>query len=270
MSVWIKHEYGVDKPQIKHNFTGRNNIPHNSATQTALIKEKRTKASTLPLRIPRTRRLTRSDWCIRRRNPVMWGMQRNSPRPHQLHLHGPQDYKKAICPSLSNPSLAPAANPRPSYLPIAPTPSKMATTIPPTQTAGWIHNPGPDCVLQIRNDVPVQKPSAGELLVKLECSGICHSDCHNLTQPGKYTEVPGHEGVGTVVSLGPDVSSDLLGKRVGIKWLWNACQKCSSCKQGKENHCGKQKNTGRNTWGTLQAYIVADAQFVTMIPDGDL
>ncbi|KAF5851660.1 hypothetical protein GGP41_000458 [Bipolaris sorokiniana] len=146
---------------------------------------------------------------------------------------------------------------------------KMSTdAIPTTQTAGWIQDPGPDCVLQIRNDVAVKQASAGEVLVKLEYSGICHSDCHNLAWPGKYTEVPGHEGVGTVVSLGANVSSELMGKRVGIKWLWNACQTCSSCKQGKENHCAKQKNTGRNVWGTLQQYVVADAQFVTMIPDG--
>ncbi|KAI4913511.1 hypothetical protein J4E90_005228 [Alternaria incomplexa] len=144
----------------------------------------------------------------------------------------------------------------------------MTESIPKTQTAGWIQDPGPDCVLQIRNDVQVQTPSAGELLVKLEYSGICHSDCHNLVSPGKYTEVPGHEGVGTVVSLGQGVSEDLLGKRVGIKWLWNACKECSSCKQGKENHCAKQKNTGRSVWGTLQQYVVADAEFVTMIPEG--
>jgi len=144
----------------------------------------------------------------------------------------------------------------------------MTESIPKTQTAGWIQDPGPDCVLQIRNNVQVQSPSAGELLVKLEYSGICHSDCHNLVSPGKYTEVPGHEGVGTVVSLGDGVSEDLLGKRVGIKWLWNACKTCSSCKQGKENHCAKQKNTGRSVWGTLQQYVVADAEFVTMIPEG--
>jgi len=144
----------------------------------------------------------------------------------------------------------------------------MAESIPKTQTAGWIQDPGPDCVLQIRNDVQVQTPSTGELLVKLEYSGICHSDCHNLVSPGKYTEVPGHEGVGTVVSLGQGVSEDLLGRRVGIKWLWNACKECSSCKQGKENHCAKQKNTGRSVWGTLQQYVVADAKFVTKIPEG--
>jgi propanol-preferring alcohol dehydrogenase len=144
----------------------------------------------------------------------------------------------------------------------------MAEQIPTTQTAAWIQDPSPTCVLQIRQDVQVQTPSTGELLVKLEYSGICHSDVHNLHSPGRYTEVPGHEGVGTVVSLGPNVSQDLLGKRVGIKWLWNACKECSSCKNRKENHCAKQRNTGRSVWGTLQQYVVADADFVTRIPDG--
>ncbi|KAF1937154.1 hypothetical protein EJ02DRAFT_426899 [Clathrospora elynae] len=144
----------------------------------------------------------------------------------------------------------------------------MADSIPTTQTAAWIENPRPGCILEIRTNIPVQSPAAGEILVKLECSGICHSDCHNLTSPGKYTEVPGHEGVGHVVSLGSGVSPGMLGKRVGIKWLWSACKECTSCKAGKENHCGKQKNTGRSVWGTLQQYIVACADFVTLIPDG--
>lgn len=144
----------------------------------------------------------------------------------------------------------------------------MTDSIPSSQTVAWIEDPSPTCVLQIRKDVEVQQPSANELLVKLECSGICHSDCMNLQLRGKYTEVPGHEGVGKVVKLGPGVSQDLLGKRVGIKWLWSACNECTSCKQGKINHCAKQKNTGRSVWGTLQQYVVAHADFVTHIPDG--
>jgi propanol-preferring alcohol dehydrogenase len=145
----------------------------------------------------------------------------------------------------------------------------MATeSIPTKQTVGWIENPSPGCVLQIRDDVEVKQPAENEVLVKLECSGICHSDCHNLEQAGVYTEIPGHEGVGKVVKLGSGASQDLLGKRVGIKWLWSACNECMSCKMGKINHCGKQKNTGRSVWGTLQQYVVAHADFVTMIPDG--
>ncbi|KAL7778223.1 hypothetical protein CFE70_004900 [Pyrenophora teres f. teres 0-1] len=144
----------------------------------------------------------------------------------------------------------------------------MVGTVPTTQTAAWIEDPGPDCVLQIRNDIPVKKPAAGEVLVKMECSGICHSDCHNILMPGRYTEVPGHEGVGIVVSLGSGVSEELLGKRVGVRWLWDACKECSSCKRGEENHCGKQRNTGRNVWGTLQQYVIGSADFITRIPDG--
>jgi propanol-preferring alcohol dehydrogenase len=141
-------------------------------------------------------------------------------------------------------------------------------SIPSSQTVGWINNPGPDCVLEIRNDVEVKQPGDNEVLVKMECSGICHSDCANLSVPGKYTEVPGHEGVGHVVALGPGASPDLMGKRVGVKWLWSACKECTSCKKGKANHCAKQMNTGRSVWGTLQQYTVAHADFVTHIPDG--
>jgi propanol-preferring alcohol dehydrogenase len=141
-------------------------------------------------------------------------------------------------------------------------------SIPNKQTVAWIDNPSPSCVLQIRNDVEVQQPREHEILVKLECSGICHSDCHNVEGRGKYTEIPGHEGVGKVVKLGSGVSEDLMGKRVGVKWLYSACNQCTSCKKGLINHCGKQSNTGRTTWGTLQQYVVAHANFVTMIPDG--
>lgn len=144
----------------------------------------------------------------------------------------------------------------------------MAERIPTSQTVAWIENPSPTCVLQIRDNVEVQTPSANEVLVKLECSGICHSDCMNVEGRGKSTPVPGHEGVGKVVKIGPGVSEDLLGRRVGAKWLWSACNKCTSCKIGKINHCAEQKNTGRSVWGTLQQYFVAHADFLTLIPDG--
>ncbi|KAH8724110.1 chaperonin 10-like protein [Phaeosphaeriaceae sp. PMI808] len=141
-------------------------------------------------------------------------------------------------------------------------------SIPSKQTVAWIQDPSPSCVLQIRHDVEVQQPAKDEVLVKIECSGICHSDCMNVEGRGKCTPVPGHEGVGQVVKLGSGVSDGLLGKRVGIKWLWSACNQCTSCKKGKINHCSKQLNTGRSVWGTLQQYTVAHADFVTLIPDG--
>lgn len=91
----------------------------------------------------------------------------------------------------------------------------------------------------------------------------------NVVRPGKYSAIPGHEGIGTVVQLGPGVpDTALLGQRVGVKWLWSACRTCSSCKKGKINHCARQRNTSLHTYGTLQEYVLAHAEFVVRIPDG--
>jgi len=146
----------------------------------------------------------------------------------------------------------------------------MAThdLLPSTQTVAWIENPSPDGKLVIRSGIEIQQPGRNEILVKIECSGICHSDCRNVEGMGKYTDIPGHEGVGKVVKLGPGASEFLLGKRVGIKWLWSACNECAACKKGKINNCPKQLNTGRSVLGTLQEYAVAHADFVSLIPDG--
>ncbi|KAF2710046.1 GroES-like protein [Pleomassaria siparia CBS 279.74] len=141
-------------------------------------------------------------------------------------------------------------------------------TLPTSQTVAWIENPGSEGKLVIRDGVSIQQPGQDEVLVKVECSGICHSDCRNVEGMGKYEDIPGHEGVGIVVKLGEGVSPDLLDKRVGVKWLWSACGKCAACKKGKVNHCPDQLNTGRSVNGTLQQYVVAHASYITLIPDG--
>ncbi|PYH85639.1 hypothetical protein BO82DRAFT_380736 [Aspergillus uvarum CBS 121591] len=119
------------------------------------------------------------------------------------------------------------------------------TPIPRTQTAAWIENPRPHAQLELRHDVPVPEPVGGEVLVKLECTGFCHSDLHCI-----YGELPmsvnvvGHEGVGRVVKLGPNAPRDMLGMRVGIKWLWSSCKDCPTCKVQYTN-CPNQRNSGR-------------------------
>jgi len=140
--------------------------------------------------------------------------------------------------------------------------------LPISQTVAWIENPGSDGELVIRDGVSIQQPTQGEVLVKMECSGICHSDCRNVYGMGKYEDIPGHEGVGVVVKLGEGASPDLLDKRVGIKWLYSACGTCAACKKGKVNNCPNQLNTGRSVNGTLQQYVVAHAKYITLIPDG--
>lgn len=140
--------------------------------------------------------------------------------------------------------------------------------IPTTQKVAWISNVGPNGTLDIRSGVPVPQPGENEVLVKMECTGICRSDCHNVKGQGVYTEIPGHEGVGIVVKLGPGASESLMGKRVGLKWLYSACNACSACNAGMENNCPNQRNTGKHTHGTLQQYFVAHTGLLTIIPDG--
>ena len=73
--------------------------------------------------------------------------------------------------------------------------------------------------------------------------------------------------MGTVVKTGPEVASSMMGKRVGIKWLYSACGSCLACKRGFPNNCPKQQNTGKHVPGTLQQYMVADTRYVSMISD---
>lgn len=95
-----------------------------------------------------------------------------------------------------------------------------------------------------------------------------HSEVRAVLGWGVYNSIIGHEGVGTVVKAGPNVSPSLMGQRVGFKWLYNACTQCSVCRRGFFQNCPKQLNTSRHVPGTLQQYSIADARFLTKIPDG--
>ncbi len=70
-----------------------------------------------------------------------------------------------------------------------------------------------------------------------------------------------------MVQLGTNVSSTWLDQRVGIKWLWRACGNCYTCKDGWENYCPFQSNTGPNNIGTLQQYALGHVDYLTRIPE---
>ncbi|OLN86100.1 Alcohol dehydrogenase 3, mitochondrial [Colletotrichum chlorophyti] len=140
--------------------------------------------------------------------------------------------------------------------------------IPTLQTAAVIQNPGPDAEIVIREDVPVGNPGPHEVLVKLDCTGICGSEVRAFRGWGVYDRIIGHEGIGKVVKLGENVADDLLGRIVGVKWLYSACGACSVCLRGHANNCPNQLNTGKHRPGTLQHYVVADSRYLTLIPDG--
>ncbi|RFU80734.1 alcohol dehydrogenase [Trichoderma arundinaceum] len=75
-----------------------------------------------------------------------------------------------------------------------------------TQTAAWLDHPHHGAILTLRNDIPIPEPLEGEVLVKLECTGFCHSDVHSIYgETPMETNIAGHEGVGRVVETGVTV-----------------------------------------------------------------
>ena len=90
-------------------------------------------------------------------------------------------------------------------------------------------------------EVAVPVPGAGEVLVRIEASGLCHTDIHAAhgDWPVKPTPpfVPGHEGVGIVEQLGAGVTQSAVGDRVAMPWLGYACGSCGYCVSGWETLC---------------------------------
>jgi propanol-preferring alcohol dehydrogenase len=129
---------------------------------------------------------------------------------------------------------------------------------------------GFDAALEIQ-ERPIPQPAPGEVLVRLETCGLCHTDIHAAhgDWPVKPTPpfVPGHEGVGTVTAVGEGVTARAVGDRVAIPWLGHACGHCDHCVKGWETLCEEQRNSGYSVDGGFAEYAVADATYVVPVPD---
>lgn len=119
--------------------------------------------------------------------------------------------------------------------------------------------------------LPVPEPRWGEVLVRMETSGLCHTDIHaargDWPVKPKPPFVPGHEGVGRIVKVGDSVTSRIVGQRVAIAWLGYACGNCRHCIGGWETLCERQRNSGYSFNGALAEYAVVPANFATLVPD---
>lgn len=122
------------------------------------------------------------------------------------------------------------------------------------------------------DQVPRRELERGQILVKVEASGLCHTDIHaaNGDWPIKPSPpfIPGHEGVGIVTELGPGVSEVAVGDRVAMPWLGYACGVCDHCVSGWETLCLQQKNMGYSIDGGFGEYAVAYAHYVVKVPEG--
>jgi len=119
-------------------------------------------------------------------------------------------------------------------------------------------------------DIPT--PAHGQILIKTEACGVCHTDLHaaNGDWPLKPTPpfIPGHEGIGIVVALGAGVTAVKEGDRVGVPWLFSACGHCEYCLQAFEPVCSDAEFGGYTRNGGFAEYIIADPNYVAHIPAG--
>ena len=121
-------------------------------------------------------------------------------------------------------------------------------------------------------EMPVKQPGINQILVKVITCGVCHTDLHAVqgdwpVKP-EMPLIPGHEAIGYVVALGPEVKQVKEGDIVGVPWLYSACGYCEFCITCWETLCEKQQNGGYSVDGGYAEYVVADARYVAHIQAG--
>ncbi len=151
-----------------------------------------------------------------------------------------------------------------------PQPQPQPSEAPPTTyRAAVVHEFGSPLTVE---QVPMPELGPGQVRVKVECSGLCHTDIHaaNGDWPVKPSPpfIPGHEGVGAVTELGPSVSEVAVGDRVAMPWLGYACGTCNFCVSGWETLCLEQENMGYSIDGGFGEYAIAYARYVVKVPEG--
>ena len=119
-------------------------------------------------------------------------------------------------------------------------------------------------------DVPMPVPAANEILIKVSCCGVCHTELDEIegrTPPSRFPMILGHQVVGNVIRKGAQVTRFQESDRVGVAWIFSACGVCDLCSNGLENLCTEFKATGRDAPGGYAEYMVADEKFIYSIPE---
>src|ERR1035441_3577377 len=117
---------------------------------------------------------------------------------------------------------------------------------------------------------PMPEPGRGQVRIKVEACGICHSDA--LAKEGQwpgiqYPRVPGHEIAGRIDAIGADVTLWKPGQRVGVGWHGGHCFQCDACRRGDFILCQFEKITAIHFDGGYAEYMIAPAEAVAAMPD---
>jgi D-arabinose 1-dehydrogenase-like Zn-dependent alcohol dehydrogenase len=120
----------------------------------------------------------------------------------------------------------------------------------------------------VEREIP--KPGAGQVRIKVQACGVCHSDVFTKegSWPGiQYPRVPGHEIAGVIDELGANVSAWKKGQRVGVGWHGGQDNTCRSCRRGDFRNCENLKIPGISYDGGYQQYMLAPVEALVPIPE---
>lgn len=136
-----------------------------------------------------------------------------------------------------------------------------------TMKVAQISKPGADFEI-VEREIP--KPDAGQVRIKVQACGVCHSDV--LTKEGlwpgiQYPRVPGHEVAGIIDEVGAGVSAWKKGQRAGVGWHGGQDNTCRECRRGDFRNCRNVKVCGISYDGGYQQYMVAPVEALVPIPE---
>lgn len=120
-------------------------------------------------------------------------------------------------------------------------------------------------------DVPTPQPGPGQVQLKVETCGVCHTELDEIegrTPPPRLPVILGHQAVGRITALGEGVTGLRTGQMVGVGWIGHACGHCAACEAGDDNLCPEFRATGRDIDGGYAEYMVVDARHTHPLPDG--
>ena len=124
--------------------------------------------------------------------------------------------------------------------------------------------------VQLVENKEMRPLETGEALVDIEYCGVCHTDLH--VAHGDFGKVPGrvlgHEGIGIVKEIAPDVKSLKVGDRISVAWFFEGCGACEYCTTGRETLCRTVKNAGYSGDGGMAEQCIVTADYAVKVPEG--
>jgi alcohol dehydrogenase len=139
----------------------------------------------------------------------------------------------------------------------------------PKMRAMVVEKPGAP-LRMVERDAP--EPGSHEVRIRVEACGVCHSDVFIVKglMPGlQYPRIPGHEVIGVIEAIGPDVAGWAIGERVGVGWFAGACQYCRNCRRGNDFACETVVGaTGVARDGGYATHMLAQASALARVPKG--